>query len=169
MPAKTKAKVEGIDDVKKRLKDVQRNSYRKTFIVSAAKKSGKPMASAMKANMKAVPVSRSRDLAPLLGTTKIPKKYSGDEFPGAFVGLKDKSEFTVSASEGRAVNDPEEMTGALNVYWIEFGTKERDGRGQLEAHSPLRRAIKGTIGRSKKNFVNELIEKLNDQIKKNRL
>jgi len=134
MPAKTKAKVEGIDDVKKRLKDVQRNSYRKTFIVSAAKKAGKPMANEMKANMRAVPVSRTRDLAKLLGTKKIPKKYSGDEFPGAFVGLKNGNKFTVKASAGKKVSKEEDMDGVLNVYWIEFGTGSRDGHGQLPAY-----------------------------------
>jgi hypothetical protein len=169
MPAKTKARVEGIDDVKKRLKNVRRDSYRKNTIVSAAKKSGKPMASAMKANMKAVPVERTRELAKLLGSVKIPKQYSGDEFPGAFIGLKEKNNFTVAASEGKNVDNPEDMTGALNVYWIEYGTKERSGRGSLPAYSPIRKAIKGTVRSANRNFVNQLIDKVNDQIKKNRL
>ncbi|AFH22601.1 hypothetical protein OSG_eHP30_00230 [environmental Halophage eHP-30] len=169
MPAKTKAKVEGIDDVKKRLKDVKRNSYRKTFIVGAAKKAGKPMANEMKANMRAVPVSRTRDLAKLLGTKQISKKYSGDEFPGAFVGLKNGNKFTVKASAGKKVSKEEDMDGVLNVYWIEFGTGSRDGHGQLPAYSPLRNAIKSTIRGSNRNFVQRLIERVNDQIKKNRL
>jgi len=169
MPAKTKARVEGIDDVKKRLKNVKRNSYRKSAIVSSAKKSGKPMVSTMKANMKAVPVDRTRDLARLLGSKQIPKAYSGDEFPGAFIGLKNGNKFTVKASAGKKVSKEEDMEGVLNVYWIEYGTGSRDGHGQLPAYSPIRRAISSTIRPANRDFVNKLIEKVNDQIQKNRL
>jgi len=163
MPAKTKTRVEGIQDVKKRLKDVKRNSYRKSTIVSAAKKSGDPMVREMKKNLASVPVDRSRALVKLIGKKRISRKYDGDNFPGAFIGLKDKNKFTQPASGG-----------ALNIYWIEFGTDQRktkSGRetGKMQAHAPLRKAIKATVRPANRSFVNKLIEAVNDRINKNRL
>jgi len=166
MPAKTKAKVEGIDDVKKRLKDVQRNSYRKSTIVSAAKKSGDPIVKEMRANIRATEVGQANRLAMLVGKQKISRKYDGDEFPGAFIGPKSKRP---------QLNFPEKGPRRfLSLYFIEFGTvkrKTKSGRetGKMQAHAPMRNAIKATVRPANRNFVNRLIDKVNDQIKKNRL
>jgi len=164
MPAKTKTRVEGIQDVKKRLKDVKRNSYRKSTIVSAAKKAGAPLNRQMRANIRATGVGQANKLAQLIGKKKISRKYDGDKFPGAFIGPKSKQP---------QINFPEKGSRRfLSLYFVEFGTKERTKghyRGAFPAFSPIRKAIQSEIRLANKDFVNKLIDLVNDRIKKNRL
>jgi len=166
MPAKTKTRVEGIKDVKKRLKDVKRNSYRKSTIVSAAKKAGDPIVQEMRANIRGTGIGQAHRLAMLIGKTTIKRKYSGDEFPGAFIGPKNKK---------TQINFPEKGPRRfLSLYFVEYGTvkrKTKSGRetGKMEAHAPMRKAIQATVKPANRSFVDKLIVQVNERIRKNKL
>lgn len=161
MPGKKAVEVKGEREAIKKLQNIKKNALRNRTIVSAAKSSGDSTLRDMQAGISQA-ISNGNELANLLGKKKIPKSYGGEEWPGAWIGIKKKSEYTVPASGG-----------AVSIYWVEFGTDERhndrSGRyvGRMKEKAPLRNAIKSNSSGARSSFSNELIRAINRRVKRN--
>lgn len=166
MPAKG-VKVHGERDAIKKLQNIKDNSLRVRTIVSAAKSASKRVERDMKMNMASVDVEGSERFNEKIGRKKIPKSYGGDEWPGAWIGLKKKNDFTLKTSSG----------GALSIYWIEYGTDRRHNTirdvGSFPksgtGFAPMRNAIKNNVGPTRGAFSNSLIKAINNRVKRNSL
>jgi len=164
----SKTLVKGIDEARRKLRDLRDNAVTERVIVSAAKKEAEPVLSAMQSNLSTT-VDRAEELSSKLGVKKIPRGLGGADAPGALVGLKKKSDFTIDTSE------KDEDNKALNIYWIEYGTEKRrqtsTGRstGKFPAFSPLRDAIRSYRDGAESNFKGNIVDAVNRRIKRNRI
>lgn len=160
--ARKDIKVRGIEEARRKLKDVHDNALRKRIIVSAAKYASKPVLKDMKNNISGK-VKKGELLADKLIQKTIPKKYKGDENPGSWTGPK-KSDIAIKTERGRA----------LSIYWVEYGTDfrmQKSGRetGRFPKFAPLRNAILKNYRGAKASFEDSLIRAINNRIKRNAL
>jgi hypothetical protein len=159
-----KVRVEGIRDVQRRLKRVQDEGLRERVVVAAARKSARPVLSAVQNNITSA-VDKGSQLAEKMGIRKIPRRVGGTEAPGVVVSLRKKSDFTIETQTG----------SALSLYWVEYGTARRTqdstGRdtGAFPAKAPIRSAYKRTRDVAFSGFRAQIVAATNRQIKRNKL
>jgi len=174
MPGRQKTTVKGIGEARRKLKKVGRNAVQERTIVSAAKKAGSPTLSKMKAN-----VIRSERNAVLLsrklGIKKIPSKYGGRDFPGAFVGVMGTApKFWTTYANKKSSNQSENTV--LNLFWIEYGTEKRKtdtgrstGRYEPRQKAPMRRALSSTYKTAFGAFRGKIVQAVNNRVRRNAL
>lgn len=157
----SKTFVTGIKEARRKLKDIGDNALRERTIVSAAKKNSKQVLRDMKGNLQPI----APELTRVLGQKKIPRKFGGAEWPGAWTGVKNKSDFTIQTTDGTP----------LSIYWVEYGTEERTqkttgrGTGKFPEYAPTRNAINSNSMSVRRGFHSELIAEINRRIKRNKI
>lgn len=165
MPGRQKIQVKGFDEARRKLKNIRDNALRKRIIVSAAKNESKPTLAKMKAGLSKAVLDGDILAEAVLGQRTIPVTFGGKGWPGAWTGVKKKSEYSIKPSRGRA----------LSIYWVEFGTSEREqertGRstGKFPEFAPMRKAISKTHSVVRRGFRSELIAEINKRIRKNKI